>query len=63
MITKEILTFFNLGKAKNLVQMWRSIDKENTPPSERRGPRAITPPVDNVRRIPPAEDVISFIHN
>ncbi|CAF0923977.1 unnamed protein product [Adineta steineri] len=44
------------GKAKNLVQMWKSIDKENTPPSERRGLRAFTPPTDNERRIPPPDD-------
>ncbi|CAF1028400.1 unnamed protein product [Adineta steineri] len=44
------------GKAKNLVQMWKSIDKENTPPSERRGLRAFTPPTDNERRMPPPDD-------
>jgi hypothetical protein len=33
------------------------MDKENTPPFERRGLRAITPPTDNERRIPPPEDV------
>lgn len=45
------------GKAKNLVQMWKSIDKENTPPPERRGLRAFTPPADNERRIlPPSDD-------
>ncbi len=45
------------GKAKNLVQMWKSIDKENTPPPERRGLRAFTPPADNERRILPSDDV------
>ncbi|UJR21474.1 hypothetical protein I4U23_024558 [Adineta vaga] len=44
------------GKAKNLVQMWRSIDKENTPPPERRGLRAFTPPADNERRLPPPSE-------
>jgi len=34
------------------------MDKENTPPPERRGPRAITPPADNERRLPVPEDVI-----
>jgi hypothetical protein len=34
------------------------MDKENTPPPERRGPRAITPPHDNERRLPTVEDVI-----
>ena len=34
------------------------MDKENTPPPERRGPRAITPPADNERRLPVTEDVI-----
>jgi hypothetical protein len=37
--------------------MWKSIDKENTPPLERRGLRAFTPPADNERRILPSEDV------
>lgn len=37
--------------------MWKSIDKENTPPPERRGLRAFTPPADNERRILPSEDV------
>jgi len=44
------------GKAKNLVEMWKTMDKENTPPPERRGPRAITPPTDNERRLPVPED-------
>jgi len=44
------------GKAKNLVEMWKTMDKENTPPPERRGPRAITPPADNERRLPSVED-------
>ncbi|CAF1084727.1 unnamed protein product [Rotaria sordida] len=44
------------GKAKNLVELWKTMDKENSPPPERRGPRAITPPADNERRLPPAED-------
>lgn len=35
------------------------MDKENTPPPERRGPRAITPPADNERRLNMPEDVIS----
>lgn len=34
------------------------MDKENTPPPERRGPRAFTPPSESDRRLPPAEDVI-----
>ncbi|CAF2825248.1 unnamed protein product [Rotaria sp. Silwood2] len=55
-VIKEIFLFLNLGKAKNLVQMWKTIDKENTPPPERRGPRPITPPGDNERRILPSED-------
>jgi len=46
-----------IGKAKNLVEMWKTMDKENTPPPERRGPRAITPPADNERHLPPPEDV------
>ncbi len=33
------------------------MDKENTPPPERRGPRAITPPANNERHLPPPEDV------
>jgi hypothetical protein len=37
--------------------MWKTIDKENTPPSERRGPRAITPPTDNERRLSLPNDV------
>jgi hypothetical protein len=37
--------------------MWKSIDKENTPPLERRGPRAFTPPADNERRVLPSDDV------
>ncbi|CAF3415462.1 unnamed protein product [Rotaria socialis] len=45
------------GKAKNLVQMWKTIDKENTPPPERRGLRPFTPPPpDSERRIPPSDD-------
>jgi len=43
--------------------MWKSIDKENTPPPERRGLRAITPPTDNERRIVPFEDVRRNIAN
>jgi hypothetical protein len=37
--------------------MWKTMDKENTPPPERRGPRAITPPANNERHLPPPEDV------
>ena len=37
--------------------MWKTIDKENTPPSERRGPRPITPPADNERHVILPEDV------
>ncbi|CAF1929436.1 unnamed protein product [Rotaria magnacalcarata] len=44
------------GKAKNLVELWKTMDKENTPPPERRGPRAITPPSDNDRRLPASEN-------
>jgi hypothetical protein len=44
------------GKAKNIVEMWKTMDKENTPPPERRGPRAITPPADNERRLQAPED-------
>jgi len=44
------------GKAKNLVEMWKTMDKENTPPPERRGPRALTPPMDNERRLPMPQD-------
>jgi hypothetical protein len=44
------------GKAKNIAEMWKTMDKENTPPPERRGPRAITPPADNERRLPSMED-------
>jgi len=51
------LKLFNIGKAKDLVQKWKTMDKENTPPPERRGPRAITPPPDNERRLPDPEDV------
>lgn len=36
------------------------MDKENTPPPERRGPRAITPPADNQRHLPAPEDVINL---
>ncbi len=54
---QTILVFLIIGQAKNLVQMWKTIDKENTPPSKRRGLRAITPPVDNERHISPSEDV------
>ena len=39
--------------------MWKTMDKENTPPPERRGPRAITPPTDNERRLAVPEDVKS----
>ena len=56
---KSMIRFSDLGKAKNLVQMWKSIDKENTPPPERRGLRAFTPPTDNERRIPSAPDDVS----
>lgn len=45
------------GKAKNLLQMWKCIDQENTPPSERRGPRPITPPIDTDRRFSSSIDV------
>ena len=42
--------------------MWRAIDKENTPPLERRGPRPITPPPDYERRIATSsDDVRQFI--
>lgn len=44
------------GNAKNIVEMWRTLDKENTPPPERRGPRAITPPGDSERRLPTAQE-------
>ena len=37
--------------------MWKSIDKENTSPAERRGLRAFTPPADNERCIPLPNDV------
>ena len=36
--------------------MWKTIDKENTPPPERRGLRAITPPTDNERRLSFVDD-------
>lgn len=36
--------------------MWKTMDKENTPPPERRGQRPITPPTDSERRFPIAED-------
>ena len=49
--------YLKIGKAKNLVQMWKTIDKENTPPPERRGPRAFTPPIENERRLSVADDV------
>ena len=39
-----------IGKAKNLMEKWQTRDKENTPPPERRGLRAITPPADHERR-------------
>lgn len=35
------------------------MDKENTPPPERRGPRAMTPPPDGERRLPMPSDVMS----
>ncbi|CAF1027174.1 unnamed protein product, partial [Adineta ricciae] len=44
------------GKAKNIAEMWKTMDKENTPPPERRGPRAITPSADNERRFPATEE-------
>ncbi|CAF0781236.1 unnamed protein product [Adineta steineri] len=44
------------GNAKNIVEMWKTMDKENTPPPERRGPRAITPPLDNERRLSMPDD-------
>jgi hypothetical protein len=62
-VKRNILIYQNLGKAKNLVQMWKTIDKENTPPPERRGLRAITPPTDNERRIILSEDVHRNIVN
>ena len=37
--------------------MWKTIDKENTPPPERPKLRPITPPPDNERHILPPEDV------
>jgi hypothetical protein len=43
--------------------MWKTMDKENTPPPERRGPRAITPPADNQRHLPEHEDVIYIYEN
>ena len=51
------IVFSHVGKAKNLVEMWKTIDKENTPPPERRGQRAFTPPTDNERRMSPPTDV------
>jgi hypothetical protein len=62
-LKRNIFIYQNLGKAKNLVQMWKTIDKENTPPLERRGLRAITPPTDNERRIILSEDVRRNIVN
>lgn len=56
-------SFSSTGKAKNLVEMWKTMDKENTPPPERRGPRALTPPMDNERRLPIAQDVRSIRSN
>ncbi|CAF0868949.1 unnamed protein product [Didymodactylos carnosus] len=44
------------GKAKNLVQMFKTMDKENTPPPERRGPRPITPPPNDQRKLSSAND-------
>jgi hypothetical protein len=38
--------------------MWKTMDKENTPPPERRGPRALTPPADNERRLVMSNEVI-----
>jgi hypothetical protein len=60
--TNDKRLFKIIGKAKNLVEMWKTMDKENTPPPERRGPRAITPPPDNERHLPPPEDVIYILH-
>jgi hypothetical protein len=54
---REKIIFLNQGQAKTLVRMWKTIDKENTPPPERRGPRAITPPTDNERRLSLPYDV------
>ncbi|CAF1050445.1 unnamed protein product [Didymodactylos carnosus] len=45
------IIIFVLGKAKNLVEMWKTMDKENTPPSERRAPRPITPPTNDQRKL------------
>lgn len=50
------LKSFDLGKAKNLVQMWKTFDKENTPPLERRGLRAFTPPIDQESSVKSTED-------
>jgi len=44
------------GKAKTLMQMWKCMDQENTPPMERRGPRQMTPPMDGERRFSTSTD-------
>lgn len=49
----------NSGKAKNLVEMWTTIDKENSPPTSRRAPRAMTPPADDARRLSTSNEVCS----
>jgi len=40
--------------------MWKTIDKENTPPPERPRPRPITPPADHERRTLFVENVHSY---
>ena len=45
------------GTARNLVQIWKCMDQENTPPMERRGLRQITPPADGERRSSTSMDV------
>ena len=52
-----------LGKAKNLLQMWKSIDKENSPPTSRRGPRPMTPPANDERRFSSSNDVSHSLFN
>ena len=41
--------------------MWKTFDKENTPPSERRGLRAFTPPMDQEQHVGPSEDVRNIL--
>lgn len=59
-VTTKEAELLQQGKAKTLVQMWKCMDQENTPPMERRGPRQMTPPMDGERRFSTSTDVCSI---